>query len=108
MAGKTLNREIVLRVLSSFPALPLGTDVRVTAGPYAGMQGIVCALPPDGGTRPVVRLFLDPAGRPVAPVEVALADAPETENEISDTAERPELTGRPGRPAAEAASAPSD
>lgn len=86
-AGRTLNREIVDRFLASFPALPLGTEVRVARGPHAGMQGIVCALPPGYKKQPVVRLFLDATGRPLEEtIEVALAEDPETTVEIADAA----------------------
>jgi hypothetical protein len=94
LAGRTLNREIVHRLLASFPALPAGTDVRVVSGPYEGMSGIVCAVPPGHEEQPVVRLFIDAAGRPVdAPVEVALAQAPETVIEVADAA-TPDLPTR--------------
>ena len=75
-------------------------------GPYEGMQGIVCALPPGHRDQPVVRLFVDPGGRPVEPVEIALADAPETEIEIADSIEPPEPARRPARPAHHAVAAP--
>lgn len=85
-AGQTLNREIVRRFLASFPVWPLGTEVRVAEGPHAGMQGIVCALPSGHEDRPIVRLFLDVGGRPAEPIEIALAQSPETAIEIADAA----------------------
>jgi len=84
LAGQTLNREIVERFLASFPALPLGTEVRVTAGPHLGMTGIVSAVDAEGESPPTVRLFLDAAGRPMdEPIEVVVR-APETLVEITD------------------------
>ncbi|MFA7248507.1 MAG: HD domain-containing phosphohydrolase [Dehalococcoidia bacterium] len=86
-AGRTLNREIVHRFLASFPVLPLGTEVRITRGPHAGLRGLVCELPPGHEEQPVVRLFLDRAGRPLAePIEVVLAREPDTAIEIADAA----------------------
>lgn len=84
LAGRTLNREIVQRFLASFPALPLGTEVGITAGPHLGMTGIVSAVRAEGGDPPTVRLFLDAAGRPLdEPIEVVMR-APEVLIEITD------------------------
>ena len=75
------------RLLAAFPVLPLGTDVRVTAGPQAGMTGIVCAIPPGVEEQPVIRLFLDPVGRPLDhAIEVSLAESPQTVIELVDEA----------------------
>ncbi len=84
LAGHTLNREVVQRFLASFPELPLGTEVRVTAGPHLGMTGIVSAVQAEGAEPPAVRLFLDAAGRPLEqPIEVR-AQALKTLVEITD------------------------
>lgn len=72
-AGASLNREIVLRLLAAFPALPLGTEVRIERGPHKGKLGLVCALPSARGGHARVRLYLDAQGRPLAaPIEVTL------------------------------------
>ena len=100
LAGRQLNREIVHRLLASFPALPLGTDVRVVSGPHEGMSGIVCAVPPGHEEQPVVRLFLDAAGRPLDEViEVALAESPSTVIEVADAVvpDLPTRASAPGR-----------
>lgn len=84
LAGQTLNREIVQRFLDSFPALPLGTEVQITAGPRLGMAGIVSAVHAEGREPPTVRLFLDATGRPLdEPIEV-LARPPGVLVEITD------------------------
>ncbi|MGE3857045.1 MAG: HD-GYP domain-containing protein [Dehalococcoidia bacterium] len=94
MAGRTLNREIVHRLLASFPVLPLGTDVRVVGGPYEGMGGLVSAIPAGHEEQPDVRLFLDPQGRPLAePLELSLSRSPETVVEVADEA-KPDLPMR--------------
>jgi len=85
-AGRSLNREIVQRFLASFPALPLGTEVRVSQGPYTGLQGIVCALPPGHEEQPTVRLVMDREGQPIDPIEVPLARDRETAVEVADAA----------------------
>ncbi len=87
LAGRTLNREVVHRLLASFPVLPLGTDIRVVRGGYEGMTGVVCAIPPGHQEQPVVRLFLDPAGHPLpTAIEIALADTPDAAIEVLDAA----------------------
>lgn len=46
-SGTRLNRQLVALLLASFPALPVGTDVRVAAGRHIGARGLVlCASPP--------------------------------------------------------------
>lgn len=98
MAGRTLNREIVHRLLASYPVLPLGTDVRVVRGPHEGTIGVVSALPP-GQVQPVVRLFLDADRRPLpVPVEISLTSSPETAVEVADEA-KPDLPMRASAPA---------
>ena len=87
LAGSALNGEIVRRFLDSFPALPVGTDVRVTAGLHTGMSGIVCGIPEGLESRPVVRLFLDARGYPIDEViEVELARERETAVEVLEAA----------------------
>lgn len=77
-AGTRLNREIVARFLASFPALPLGSEVRVAHGPLEGAYGVVYAISRRDPGRPYVRFYADADGRPMEPVEVELAGAPAT------------------------------
>lgn len=71
-AGVKLNAEVVARFLETFPALPLGTEVRVVGGEYDGSYGIVARLSMTG-QRPLVRVYADRSGRTHTPVEVDLA-----------------------------------
>ncbi len=69
-AGSALNREIVARFLASFPALPLGSEVRFDDDARRGARGIVWALPAAG--QPRVRQIADVGDRLIDPVEVTL------------------------------------
>lgn len=72
-AGSSLNREIVHRLLASYPVLPLGTGVTISGGPHEGMQGLVIRLA-QGADLPVLLMYLDALGRPLdVPIEVDLA-----------------------------------
>ena len=71
-AGTKLNAEVVARFLDSFPALPLGTEVRVVGGEHDGSRAIVSRPSRDTRSRPVVRVYADRAGFTHTPVEVNL------------------------------------
>ena len=71
-AGTKLNAEVVARFLDSFPALPLGTEVRVVGGEHDGSRAIVSRPSRDTRSRPVVRVYADRAGSTHTPVEVNL------------------------------------
>lgn len=80
--------------------LPVGTEVRVVRGPHEGLQGLVSSLHPGGQEQPSVRLFLDARGQPLdTPIEIALANEPETAVEVIEVAEPLVVpTGRRRRP----------
>ena len=71
-AGTKLNAEIVARFLDTFPALPLGPDVRVVGGEHDGSRAIVSQPGRDTRSRPVVRVYADRMGSTHTPVEVNL------------------------------------
>ncbi|RLT38565.1 MAG: HD domain-containing protein [Chloroflexi bacterium] len=71
-AGTKLNAEIVARFLDTFPALPLGTEVRVVGGEHDGSRAIVSQPSRDTRSRPVVRVYADRMGSTHTPVEVNL------------------------------------
>jgi putative nucleotidyltransferase with HDIG domain len=71
-AGTKLNAEVVARFLDTFPALPLGTEVRVVGGEHDGSRAIVSQPSRDARSRPVVRVYADRAGSTHTPVEVNL------------------------------------
>ena len=85
-AGRRLNREIVDRFLGSFPAFPVGTEVRVTRGPHEGMYGIVTSATAGDSVPPRLRLYLDAAGRIIEPFEVSLEQEHETSIKVVDAA----------------------
>lgn len=71
-AGTKLNAEIVARFLDTFPALPLGTEVRVVGGEHDGSRAIVSQPSRDTRSRPVVRVYADRTGSMHTPIEVNL------------------------------------
>ena len=84
-AGSSLNREIVHRLLASYPVLPLGTEVTISGGPHAGMQGLVIRLAESDSDLPVLLLYLDELGRPLdVPIELDLAHEQDAAVEVAD------------------------
>lgn len=71
-AGVRLNAEVVARFLDTFPALPLGTEVRIVGGEYDGSHAIVARAASMGQPRPLVRVYADRCGSTHIPVEVDL------------------------------------
>lgn len=72
-AGTKLNAEVVARFLDTFPALPLGTEVRVVGGDHDGSRAIVTRPASAGHPRPLVRVYADRPGRTHTPVDLDLA-----------------------------------
>lgn len=71
-AGTHLNAEVVARFLDTFPALPLGTEVRMVGGEYDGSHAIVTRAASMGQPRPLVRVYADRSGSTHTPVDVDL------------------------------------
>ena len=71
-AGHHLNREIVEAFLAVLPPYPLGTQVVVTEGRWAGHGGVVARFSHDRMDTPVIRLLTAPDGRRLEPVELDL------------------------------------
>lgn len=76
-AGAKLNAEVVARFLDTFPALPLGTEVRVVGGEHDGARAIVSRPSRDTRSRPAVRVYADRTGATHTPVEVNLDACPD-------------------------------
>jgi HD-GYP domain-containing protein (c-di-GMP phosphodiesterase class II) len=73
LAGGQLNRAIVGQLLAILPVFPVGSEVLVRTGSWAGHRGIVVAVDPEELARPVVRILLDRDGRRVqSPFELDL------------------------------------
>ncbi len=70
--GTKLNAEVVARFMETFPALPLGTEVRIVGGEYDGSHGIVARLSATGQPRPLVRVYADRSGHTHTPVDLDL------------------------------------
>ena len=70
MTGPHLNREVMAHFLSILPVFPVGMDVRVSQGRFAGHRGVVVRVNQKALDRPTVRLLWDGAGRRIAPLEV--------------------------------------
>jgi putative nucleotidyltransferase with HDIG domain len=77
MAGRHLNEEVVRSFFATIPVFPIGAPVRIMGGRYEGYSGVVIENRPGRLDRPVVRLTLDPHGRPLEPEEFATATDPE-------------------------------
>jgi HD-GYP domain-containing protein (c-di-GMP phosphodiesterase class II) len=71
-AGPHLNREIVTRFLAMLPPYPLGTQVVVRSGRWAGHRGVVARIDREAMDRPLVRLLTSPSGERIPPVELDL------------------------------------
>jgi HD-GYP domain-containing protein (c-di-GMP phosphodiesterase class II) len=97
-AGPGLNREIVDVFLSVLPPFPLGTQVAITAGSYAGATGVVARIDRDRMDRPVIRLLFDAGGERMTPVELDLRrDDSEIRGVVAVAAGAPAADG-PGVP----------
>ncbi len=72
-SGTAFDPEVVDVFRRTVAPYPPGTEVALSDG----RQGIVSLVPPSRIDRPVVRIVLDPYGRPVRPTEVELAREPE-------------------------------
>lgn len=77
MAGRHLNEEVVRSFFATIPLFPIGASVRIVAGRYEGYSGVVIENRPGRLDRPVVRLTLDPHGRPLEPEEFATDSDPD-------------------------------
>ncbi len=71
-AGTRLNAEVVARFLDAFPALPLGTEVRVIGGEYDGSHALVTRPITAGQPRPLVRVYADRTGTTHTPMGIDL------------------------------------
>lgn len=72
-AGQHLNREVVEAFLAVLPPYPLGTQVQVTEGRWAGHGGVVARVPHHRMDAPLVRLLTAPDGKRIEPVELDLS-----------------------------------
>jgi hypothetical protein len=63
----------VTAFLSVLPRYPLGTQVLVLDGPWAGHTAVVARVPYQRMDAPVVRVLTAPDGTRVAPVELDLS-----------------------------------
>lgn len=72
LAGSHLNREVVEKLLEILPIYPLGSEIIVKSGPFAGYRGIVAKVDRRQMDRPLVRLLYDKPGRRIEPVELDL------------------------------------
>lgn len=72
-AGSKLNAEVVARFLDAFPALPLGTEVRIVGGQYNGSRAIVNRPATGARPLPLVRVYADRTGSQHTPVDLDLA-----------------------------------
>ena len=71
-AGTKLNAEVVARFLDTFPALPLGTEVRVVGGDHDGSHAIVTRPATARHPRPSVRVYADRTGQMHTSVDIDL------------------------------------
>ncbi|HYE91547.1 MAG TPA: HD domain-containing phosphohydrolase [Terriglobales bacterium] len=70
--GAHLNREMVEAFLTVLPPYPLGTQVDVVEGPWAGYRAVVAMVHQDAMHRPSIRVLQNAAGERVTPVDVDL------------------------------------
>lgn len=71
-AGHHLNREMVSTFLAVLPPYPLGTQVLVLDGKWAGHTAVVARVPHDRMDTPMVRVLATADGTRVAPAEIDL------------------------------------
>jgi len=70
--GTHLNREMVEAFLSVLPPYPLGTQVDVVTGTWAGHRAVVARVHPEAMHRPMIRILHNPSGERIAAVDVDL------------------------------------
>lgn len=73
LGGAFLNREITEQFLSLLTVLPLGLNIIVQSGRYAGYKGVVVQVNKKQPDRPLIRLLYNPQGGRVLPIELDLA-----------------------------------
>lgn len=74
LSGTFLNREIVKVFLSMVSILPVGIDIIVRNGRYAGYKGVVVRANIEQPEYPLVRLLYNPRGDRVVPIDLDLAN----------------------------------
>jgi HD-GYP domain-containing protein (c-di-GMP phosphodiesterase class II) len=74
-AGVQFDPEVVEAFTRVIAPYAPGCEVRLSDG----RRALVVSVPPHRADRPVVRVFTDPAGRPVEPFELELARTPRLE-----------------------------
>jgi HD-GYP domain-containing protein (c-di-GMP phosphodiesterase class II) len=72
LAGSHLNREIVTHLLEIVPVYPLGSEVVVKTGAFAGFGGVVAKVDRRKLDRPILRLLTDKEGQRIDPIELDL------------------------------------
>jgi transcription antitermination factor NusG len=71
MAGKHLNRQLLVELRQLVPSYPVGRWVKVTRGSFTGWRGVVTQVHRGRVDEPEVRLLIDAAGESVSsPVEL--------------------------------------
>ena len=73
MAGPALNSKLVELFLALVPLFPVGAEVTVSNGDWAGYRGIVTKVPTTELNRPVVRLLHNNKRDRIKPFELDLA-----------------------------------
>lgn len=72
LAGTFLNQEIVQVFLTMLPTLPVGLDVIVRTGLYAGYRGVVVQVDPKQPDRPLIRILFNARGDRIVPIDLDL------------------------------------
>jgi putative nucleotidyltransferase with HDIG domain len=76
-AGQHLNRDLMRAFVTYVQHFPIGSQVRVSGGTYAGALGVVYDVSANAPARPFVRLLFDATGRPLGEgVEIDMRQQP--------------------------------
>lgn len=72
-AGSRLNAEVVARFLELFPALPIGTEVRIVGGEHDGSHALIVRPASPARPKPLVRVYADRSRSARTPIDLDLA-----------------------------------
>lgn len=73
-AGKRFNAAVVKALVRVTPIYPLGFNVVVTEGPPKNCTGQVVRIHPNDMSRPIIALYRDASGKPMAPMRIDLRE----------------------------------
>lgn len=74
LSGSHLNPRVVEIFLQTVAPFPIGTNIRIQDGTYAGYEGVVADVEDKDLTHPIIRLLFDPQGNRIDAIQVDLRE----------------------------------